>query len=254
MEGLALLAAAPALLATLAGLALVDSTSIGTLGLPVFMLAQSRVRAAVVVVFLGTIAAFYWVLGLVLLAAAGGGLRFLEGAGNSRVVDVVQLILGVGLFVASFWFDQKHARKRQERRERLGRTSPVQRWKDRLTGPHATAGTAVATAVGAGLIEAASMLPYLGAIGMLTANGIGVAPGAVVLAAYCLLMVLPALVLLVVRMAAARWVEPLLVRINGWFEKRSAEMLGWILGIVGFLVARDALGRLQAADAFGGLL
>lgn len=242
MDGLTL---AVPLLAGLVGLALVDSTSIGTLGLPVFLLAQVRVRASIVLAYLGTIAVFYWALGVVLLLAADGGVRAMERLGEVRVLDWIQLLVGVALFAVSFRFDEKHARRREERRAREGKVSHARRWKERLTGTDATLGTAVVTAGGAGLIEAASMLPYLGAIGLLTANGIGAGVGAVVLAAYCGVMILPALVLFVVRFAAARWVEPLLERINRWFEKRSADLLGWVLGIVGALLALDALNRLS---------
>lgn len=242
MEGLTL---AGPLLAVLVGLALVDSTSIGTLGLPVFMLAQPRIRASAVLAYLGAIALFYWVLGVALHAGAGSALRVLEDGGSSRALDQAQLALGVGLFLASFLFDGPIGRWRRERRERLGKVSAMQRWKGRLVGPDASAGTVIATALGAGLVEAASMLPYLAAIGILTANGIGVVSGAVVLVAYCVVMVAPALVLLALRVGAARVIEPLLGRINDWFSKRSGDLLAWTLGIVGFLLAADALGRLQ---------
>lgn len=64
------------------------------------------------------------------------------------------------------------------------------------------------------------------------------------LAAYCLAMVLPALVLLGGRLAAQRSVEPLLRRVAAWMERSGAETTSWVVGIVGFLVARDALGRM----------
>ncbi|MBO0608524.1 GAP family protein [Myceligenerans salitolerans] len=242
MEGLTL---AGPLLAVLAGLALVDSTSIGTLGLPVFMLAQPRIRPAAVLAYLGAIALFYWVLGVALHAGADSALQFLESRDDARVLDRIQLVLGVALFLASFLFDGPVGRWRKERRERSGRVSAMERWKGRLVGAEASAGTVVATALGAGLVEAASMLPYLAAIGILTANGIGVVAGALVLVAYCAVMVAPALLLLALRVGAARAIEPALGRINEWFGRRSGDLLAWTLGIVGFLLAADAFGRLQ---------
>ncbi|RPF22692.1 GAP family protein [Myceligenerans xiligouense] len=242
MEGLT---PAGPLLAVLVGLALVDSTSVGTLGLPVFLLAQPRIRASAVLTYLGAIALFYWVLGVALHAGAGSALRVLEGAGSSRTLDQAQLVLGVGLFLASFLFDGPIGRWRRERRERAGKVSAMQRWKTRLVGPDASAGTVVATALAAGVVEAASMLPYLAAIGILTANGIGVVAGALILVAYCLVMVAPALLLLALRVGAARAIEPMLGRINDWFSRRSGDLLAWTLGIVGFLLAADAFGRLQ---------
>ena len=44
----------------------------------------------------------------------------------------------------------------------------------------------------------------------------GPATTILVLVGYCLVMVLPALVLLAARMGAASKVEPLLQRVNGW--------------------------------------
>jgi hypothetical protein len=64
------------------------------------------------------------------------------------------------------------------------------------------------------------------------------------MAAYCLVMVLPALALLGARLVARRAVEPLLERINAWMTKHAASTTAWVVGIVGFLLARDAAGRL----------
>nr|WP_244632849.1 hypothetical protein [Aeromicrobium sp. CFBP 8757] len=58
-----------ALLGTLVVLALVDSTSFGTLLIPIWlMLAPGRLRPGRIVVFLATVAGFYLVLGLLLVA------------------------------------------------------------------------------------------------------------------------------------------------------------------------------------------
>ncbi|WP_066587902.1 GAP family protein [Cellulomonas timonensis] len=105
--------------------------------------------------------------------------------------------------------------------------------------------TAVLAAVGAGLVEVATMVPYLGAIGLLSANGVGFAPGVAVLAGYGVVMVAPALALLALRLLLAAQVERPLVRLSKWFERRSGDVLAWTLGVVGFLVATDALGRLR---------
>ena len=59
-----------AAVAGLAGLALVDSTSFGTLVLPLMMLLAPQVRTRNVVVYLCTIAVFYFGVGVALLAGA----------------------------------------------------------------------------------------------------------------------------------------------------------------------------------------
>lgn len=234
----------PTLVAALAGLAIVDSASLGTLGLPVWMLAQPRVRARAVLVYLATIASFYWLVGVALLAGLLAVVERLADV-DSRVLDWVQLVVGVALFAASFVHDSAIDRRRRERREREGTLSRWQRARARLVGPDASGRAAAGVAVGAGLVEVATMLPYLGAVALLSANDVGAGVGALVLVGYALVMVLPALALLGLRLALARQVEPALRRLNAWFERRSGELLAWTLGIVGFLLATDAVQRLQ---------
>lgn len=235
-----------AALGGLAVLALVDSTSFGTLGVPVWMYVQPRLRTAAVLTYLAVIAAFYWALGLVLL----GGVELLSGVSDSiaewadsRPVVIAQLVVGAGLFLLSFNFTRKRGELRRARR--AGRPTRMEKWTSRAVGPDATLGTVSTIALGAGVVEAASMLPYLAAIGLLTATGWGFAAKAGLLAAYVVVMVLPALALLGLRLAVHDHVAPLLERINGWLQRNKDEMLGWVLAIVGFLLATDAWQRLQ---------
>ena len=74
---------------TLAGLALLDSTSTGTLTIPAVMLLQPRVRFSRILGYLTTISLFYWGLGLALTTVgtritASPGLRdALESRGRA---------------------------------------------------------------------------------------------------------------------------------------------------------------------------
>lgn len=220
-------------------LALLDSTSFGTLLIPVwFLVAPGRVRAGRVLVFLGTVAAFYFVVGVALLAGLGAGLEHLDGWLDRPWAVRTQLVLGVGLFALSFVIGRK----------RDGDQPPgrLTRWRERALGRSGPGGTRglVGLALGAALLELGTMLPYLGAIGLLTTSDTAPVVRVVSLAAYCLVMVLPALVLLLLRIAAHRQVEPLLQRIARWLERSGAELTSWAVGIVGFLLARDAVGRM----------
>ncbi|MFW5474386.1 GAP family protein [Knoellia sp. CPCC 206450] len=235
-----------AVIGGLALLALVDSTSFGTLGVPVWMLVQPRVRAVAVLAYVAVIAGFYWLLGLGLLLGAQaltGVAASLSAWADSRPVTIAQLVVGVALFGASFAFTRKRGAARRARRG--DRPTRMQRWTSRAVGADATVGTVSLVALGAGLVEAASMLPYLGAVGILTAS-VGTAASAGLLAAYVVVMVLPALALLGLRLAAHDRVRPVLERVHRWGERTKDEMLGWIFGIIGFLVAGDAFQRLQA--------
>jgi hypothetical protein len=86
------------------------------------------------------------------------------------------------------------------------------------------------------------MLPYLAAIGLLTTSGLPAAQVTLVMAGYCLLMLVPALVLLAVRLGAGQHIVPVLTRFGDWMARGST--LAWIVGIVGFLLGRNAAFRL----------
>lgn len=215
------------LVAALAGLALLDSTSIGTLFIPIWlMLTPGRLRLARFGVYLGTITVFYFVVGILIVVGASQVIDHLD----NDVALWIQLVIGVFLFAVSFRFDSK-------------KKSNTGKWQDRINANGSSAALA-GIALLAGVVELATMLPYLGAIGMMSASGLKPAQIGLLLAGYCLVMIVPAVLLLGGRLALRDRIEPLLTRISTWFAKNGASTTGWILGIAGFLVARDAVARL----------
>jgi hypothetical protein len=245
-----------ALAASLAALALIDSTSFGTLLIPIWLLlAPGRVKAGRMLVYLGTIAVFYFAVGMLIALGAAAFITDIGALMETRGAMWAQLVLGVGLLALSFRkeFDSK---KRKEGGGRLAR------WRERAlgvdengTGESSAGGTGTRTergsalsliglALGAATLEVATMLPYLAAIGMVTAAGLGAAGTTLTMAAYCAVMILPALVLLTARLLARDAIEPVLNKINDWMSKHAAGTTGWVIGIVGFLLARDAASRL----------
>lgn len=281
------------LAAALGALALIDSLSVGTLLIPIFFLvAPGRVRAGRMLLYLGTIATFYFALGLALAAGAGVAVTGLGEVLETPAARVGQLAIGAGLLVWSFFIGRARptrasvgagvrAGTAKVAAWADGRSVPaggrsdasaagtgtaggartagagadaaatdaggggrLARWRDRAMGDGPVAAVVV-LALAAGLVEAATMLPYLGAIGLITASGLPAATWWWVLAAYCLVMIVPALLLLGLRVAARRLVEPMLARFAAWLQKNSAENTAWIVGIVGFLIARDAAVALE---------
>jgi hypothetical protein len=227
-----------ALLLPLAGLALVDSTSIGTLFIPVWlMLVPGRVRVGRLLVYLATIAVFYFGVGLVAVVAGESIVSALDGAADNRALLWAQLALGAALFAVSFRFDAK---------KRAGKPGGgvIGRWRERTMGGAASARWLVGLALLAALAEVATMLPYIGAIGLMATSDVSAAMVPVLLAAYCVVMILPALVLLAGRTLAQRHVEPLLQRLNKWITEKGGNATGWILGAAGVLIGLDAAGRL----------
>jgi hypothetical protein len=264
----------PDLLGQLVVLALIDSTSFGTLLIPVWFL-----------VFLGTVATFYLVVGLVLMSGAHAALGSGSGLREGTAGSVVQLVLGGALLLWALAY--KAPRADADGAGATGsaavagaaggagvgsdahrpgsadggasgstgvpggpatatrRQGRILRWRDRaMSGEAGGVGALVGLAVAAAAVELGSMLPYLGAIGLLTGSELPWLGRAAVLVGYCSVMVLPALVLLAGRLVAAGAVEPLLGRVARWMERSAGETTAWVLGIVGFLLARDALTRL----------
>ncbi|MEV6303047.1 GAP family protein [Actinoplanes sp. NPDC051861] len=235
-----------ALLGSLAVLALIDSTSFGTLLIPIWLLLHpGRLRPGRILIFLGTVAAFYFAVGMTVALGADAFLPQIARVLDTRPAMWIQLILGVGLFFWSFRLDRK-------KRPASGGGRLV-RWRERALssdgdgnsdgngkggGALGLAGLALAAAAA----EVTTMLPYIAAIGLLTTAELPVAQVAAVMAGYCLLMIVPALVLLALRLITGKRIEPLLTRVSNWMANSNA--LSWIVGIVGFLLARDAAFRL----------
>ncbi|TDB94711.1 hypothetical protein E1267_42560 [Nonomuraea longispora] len=216
------------LLLTLAALAVVDSTSFGTLGIPVYLLlASDRSRGSRLLIYLATVALFYFLVGVALMLGLSTAMDAFGHVLRSEPAYWVQLALGVGLFALSFRFDPK-------RRARLGK--PERRFEPRAGGPR----TMVLLGLTAGMLEVATMVPYLAAIGIMTTSGLTAGQWGPLLAAYVLVMVLPPLALMGLRGLAGAWLEPKLVRLRGWLTRHAASALSWGLAIVGFLLARDA--------------
>lgn len=234
----------PALLGALALLALVDSTSFGTLLIPTWLLiAPGKLRPGRILIYLATVAGFYLVVGIVLLTIAAAALPQLMELAATPGFLWAQLIAGVGLLVGSFFIGGKRKKSGPGR---------FARWRERaVTDVGDEVGSLLplmGLAVAAAAVEVASMLPYLVGIGLLSTSEYDAGTRLLVLAGYCAVMVLPALVLLGLRLAGARAMERPLARFGAWMEKNAAETTGWIVGIIGFLLARAAALELGLFD------
>lgn len=266
-------AGAPLLL-SLAALALVDSLSIGTLLIPVFLLlSPGKVRVGRVVLYLVTIAAFYLAVGLLFL---WGLVNVVDAAADfltSPAGSIIRLVIGAGLLIGSFFIptSQKKDVKQpvstasasslegfagQDAGAHAGtdagvdapaasapspaKPGRVMRWRDRLLAPETTRIALMSVAVAAGLVEVATMLPYIVAMTMLADVGIDTSVRIVSLVGYCLVMIAPALVLLLLRIVAAPLITRPLERLAAWMQRTGAENTAWIVGILGFLIARAA--------------
>ncbi|RKT31662.1 Sap-like sulfolipid-1-addressing protein [Microbacterium sp. AG1240] len=248
----------------LALLALLDGLSIGTLLIPLFfLLVPGRVRGGRMLLYLGTIAVFYLIVGVLFLT---GLVNVVDAAGevlSSTPGRVTRLVVGGALLVTAI------AMPTGSRVERTVAAAPggagdegggeeeapgrLARWRERLLSENAPRTAIMGVAVAAGVVEVATMVPYIVGMTMLAEAALPFPAQVGALAGYCAVMIAPALVLLLLRVVAARIVDAPLRRLAAWLQRTAAENTAWILGIVGFLVLRAAATELGLFDALSSL-
>jgi Sap, sulfolipid-1-addressing protein len=239
-------------LAPLVLLALVDSASFGTLLIPLwFMLAPGRPHLGRILLFLGTVAAFYLVLGIALLLGASMLRDTLQETGNSQPLQIAQLVAGVGLMALGVlmepWTKAGKDRRVARRAEKLARSGPSlqMRMRERATNASAPVGAVFVLALTAAVIEAASMIPYLAAIGLLTTSKLSMAGRGAVLFGYCLLMIAPALLLLAARLLLHDFVAPILKKLEAFLSRNANEAMAWVMFLVGLYMVGAGLSALD---------
>ncbi|MDO4920154.1 GAP family protein [Kocuria sp.] len=211
-------------LLALVGLALLDSTSLGTLIIPlVLVIARRRVDVAPLAVYLGTVVAIYYALGAALMAGYDVLIGPLSRAWSSDAGIWVRLAIGVVLIL-------------------VGVLSPTPAPRQGPVPQPRSLSLAAMVALGAGaaLTEAATMLPYLAANGIITGMPIGWPVRLLVLAGYCLVMIMPAIVLIGLAATFGNRVWPRLERLVPRLEREAKVSLLWAAALVGIFLIRGA--------------
>lgn len=236
-----------AFITTLAVLALIDSTSIGTLFIPIWLLLQpKRVTTSRLLTYLMTIACFYFVIGIALMLGAASLAEVLTSSLDRTTSLYLQLAVGVGLLVLAGYFWLK-----QQTRDSVDKTD---RWRTRVATQSSSTRSVMGLALLAGMLELTMMVPYLGAIGMLTTSDIGWSIRILLLVAYTLTMIVPALVIFVIRSVVHEQVEPWLERLSKWVEKEADHAAVWVPAVVGIFIAYSAAGGLGWVEPLTGWL
>jgi cytochrome c biogenesis protein CcdA len=220
--------------------------SFGTLLIPIWLLmAPGKLRLSNLLVYLGTVVLFYFLIGILLVFGADMLLSQVGTFTESGTFLLIQLVIGIALFVISFFIDSKKAKERVSKNAREG-TGRLFRWRARAMGEDGSGSlpSLIGLALTAAVIELMSMLPYLAAIGIIAASGMDTPKSMVILLPYCLVMVLPALILALGRLFARERLDQPLRRIEQWLTLHSADTVAWIVGIVGFVLATHAFNRL----------
>lgn len=246
-----------ALLGALTVLALLDSTSFGTLLIPVWLLmASGRLRAGRVLVYLAVVAGAYALIGLVLLGSLLlFGEQLINGFAHAQQMPVVlfaQLALGAGLIAYSSRLDPMSAagkERKRRREESRGTAGRVRRFRERAVGEGAHGGLGPLMLLGLAAVglEVATLLPYLAGIGLVAAADPGLPAAPALILFYCVVMILPALVLLAARVFAHRALERPLRWLEGFLSRHANGTVALILFLVGLWLGINALGGLEEA-------
>lgn len=227
-----------AIVAGLLGLSLLDSTSFGTLLIPLWLLlTPGRVRVGNIARYLVTICVFYFVAGVAIAAGATTVLDAFQGTFADlpeQPMRVAQLVAGLGIVGLSYWLEAR-AKKTQ------GQPGRLAQWRERAMTETGSGGGLTKLAVIAAALEVATMLPYLVAIGILASADLGAPQFALGLAGYCIVMCLPAVGLTIIRVVGHERVEPTLRRISDFFSRNSAKAVGWTVGAIGIGVTLNAV-------------
>jgi len=85
------------------------------------------------------------------------------------------------------------------------------------------------------------MLPYLVAIGLLGTSDLSLAASGVVLIGYCLVMIIPALLLLGIRVLLHTRPARSLSRLEAWMTRNAREATAWVVSLIGLYVLSDAI-------------
>ncbi|WP_459587503.1 GAP family protein [Corynebacterium camporealensis] len=213
----------------LIGLALLDSLSVGTLVFPLVLIVRKRrVDLPALGTYLGTVGAVYFALGVGLLLGINALAEFFSALAGTDAFSWITLALGVAL--AAFGILAPNPRKKD--RSSSGTAEKA----DTTSGRGLVA--MVALGLGASLTEAATMLPYIAAMGIISSTSLA-------FAAYCLVMMVPVLVVIVLAAAFGPRVFARVERAIPRLEYEAKVTLLWIAAIVGVYMAITSAAALE---------
>jgi cytochrome c biogenesis protein CcdA len=213
-------------LASLFGLALLDSFNPSALAVTIYLLLQGKPYAARVLTYVCAVFFSYLGIGVLLMLGLGSVWEYVDGSAAYAVQGVAgALLLGYALFAP----DKPHE-KRARAPLAVGLPAVF------LLGVTITA------------VEFTTAFPYLGAIAILTNAEMGPAVWLPILTAYNAIFVLPPLLLVAMYGAFGSRMREHFERWRERLEGGSRGALLWVLGIVGFLLLADSL---ASFDFFG---
>ncbi|MDO5029755.1 MAG: GAP family protein [Corynebacterium sp.] len=209
----------------LTGLALIDGISVGTLLIPmVLLIVWRKMRLAPFATYLTTITLAYFGIGVALYVGMREVFHIIGGATSSPWFCWAMLAMGILLLLYGIFSPTPKERTIEE---------IVSERSKEAAKSSAGSLAMIGLALGAALIEAASMLPYIAAVGIIETLSIPVAMHLMVLAIYCLVMILPAILVGVFFMAYGDRAFERTVKLMPMLEYRTKIAVLWIAALVG---------------------
>jgi cytochrome c biogenesis protein CcdA len=226
-----------ALLGALLGLALVDCLNPSAIVVTLYLLTTKDYVRKVLVYLLGVFCVYFGA-GILLMLGLGALLANLGQYANNPIVYAVQGIIGALMLLYGIFAPNK---KGEATKPRLPQTQQL--------------GAIFLLGVTISLIEFATALPYLGAIGLMTNAGLSVAQWLPLLLVYNLIFIAPPLILLGLYKMYGTRLEQTFAK---WQAKlQSGFRSGWLtmISILGFFLLADTLryfnffGLIPASDS-----
>ncbi|EMA6344088.1 GAP family protein [Bacillus cytotoxicus] len=211
------------LLLLIGGLALLDTLSPATLGVTVYLLLTDKEKLTKrLLVYVLTVAGFYFAVGVSLMLGLDFLLEMISGVFQNRIVSWAFFIIGVILFIASFYVPTKKSSD-----------LPVPKSKSILS--------MVALGFTTSFIEVGTALPYFAAIGIMTTSNLSWVEWSSILAGYNFIMVFPSLVLFLFYLLFGRRMQTSLEKLRVKIANHTGSALSWIMCIVGILLILNSL-------------
>lgn len=218
----------------LIGLALLDSLSIGTLVIPLALILVWRsVRVPALATYLLTVAAVYFALGVAMLLGFTGLSSYVERITDTPVFPWITLILGALLAIYGIFAPDPVKPAPGELPKQLNK--PI----------HTSVPKMIALGLGASLTEAATMLPYIAAMGIISDWDTPIAGQVAAIAAYCGIMVAPTVILAAIALVAGQRFFPRLEKAVSRLQYEAKVTLLWIAAIVGIYMVVNSVGAIR---------
>ncbi|GAA1079499.1 GAP family protein [Nocardiopsis metallicus] len=210
------------ILGTLVCLSFLDMASPAIIGVTLYiLLSRSNSAARPLAVYLSTITAFYFAFGCSLILGLGKLVDHLVELSHSPVLAWGALVVGVALSALGL----------------VVRSKPGLRLRPPALKARSMVGLGLATAV----VGAGTALPYLGAIGVMTAAGLPAVQWVPALAVYNIVMVSPSILLYLGHRTLGTGFRDHLRRWRERLEAGSRKVTGWMLTISGAALAVSGL-------------